>query len=85
MPQGLLPFKYEVEKREGGLTALGGVGLYLDLFRALTRISHKPDIFVGADALGTKILCDFGLRMTKSSDLNIFGVINRPIIILTFI
>ena len=35
MSQGLLPFKYEIEKREGGLTALGGVGLYLDLFRAL--------------------------------------------------
>jgi hypothetical protein len=35
MSQGLLPFKYEIEKREGGLTALGGVGLYL------ARIFHK--------------------------------------------
>jgi hypothetical protein len=31
MAQGALPFKYEEEKREGGMTALGGLPAYLDL------------------------------------------------------
>jgi len=46
MSQGLLPFKYELEKREGGLTALGGVGLYLDLFRVL-KLGHILDSNIG--------------------------------------
>ena len=35
MPQGLLPFQYQREKNEKGLTALGGAGLYLDMLKAL--------------------------------------------------
>jgi hypothetical protein len=31
MPQGVLPFKYEAEKQQSGLTALGGLPAYLDL------------------------------------------------------
>lgn len=30
MTQGILPFQYEVEKRDGGMTALGGLPVYLD-------------------------------------------------------
>ena len=35
VPQGLLPFKYEEERSEAGLTALGGLPLYLDLAAAM--------------------------------------------------
>jgi hypothetical protein len=31
MPQGALPFKYEAAKKESGMTALGGLPVYLDL------------------------------------------------------
>ena len=31
MAQGILPFKYEVEKQESGMTAFGGLATYLDL------------------------------------------------------
>ena len=31
MPQGILPFKYEEEKRCGGMTGLAGLPAYLDL------------------------------------------------------
>ena len=31
MTQGVLPFKYEKEKKESGMTALGGLPVYLDL------------------------------------------------------
>lgn len=31
MAQGVLPFKYEEEKKETGMTALGGLPIYLDL------------------------------------------------------
>ena len=31
MPQGLLPYKYEQEKTDAGLTALAGLPVYLDL------------------------------------------------------
>lgn len=31
MTQGVLPFKYEEEKRERGMTSLGGLPVYLDL------------------------------------------------------
>ena len=31
MTQGVLPFKYEEEKRGLGLTALGGLPVYLDM------------------------------------------------------
>jgi hypothetical protein len=34
MAQGILPFKYEVEKQESGMTALGGLATYLDLAHA---------------------------------------------------
>ena len=35
MPQGFLPYKYEEEKRESGMTALAGLPLYLDLASVL--------------------------------------------------
>jgi hypothetical protein len=35
MAQGLLPYKYEEEKKTGGLTSLAGLPLYLDLAHAL--------------------------------------------------
>lgn len=43
MAQGLLPFKYEEEKKERGLTSLSGLLLYLDLFRSmdLSKIISK--------------------------------------------
>jgi hypothetical protein len=31
MPQGILPYKYEEEKTESGMTALAGLPVYLDL------------------------------------------------------
>ena len=31
MSQGVLPFKYEEDKNESGMTALGGLPVYLDL------------------------------------------------------
>lgn len=31
MPQGVLPFKYEEEAKEVGMTALAGLPMYLDL------------------------------------------------------
>ena len=33
MTQGALPFKYEEEKKGFGLTALGGLPVYLDMAR----------------------------------------------------
>ena len=35
MTQGVLPFKYEEEKRGLGLTALGGLPVYLDMARVM--------------------------------------------------
>ena len=35
MAQGILSYQYEEEKGGSGLTALGGLPLYLDLFRAM--------------------------------------------------
>jgi hypothetical protein len=35
MTQGVLPFKYEEEKSESGMTALAGLPVYLDLARVL--------------------------------------------------
>ena len=35
MTQGVLPFKYEEEKSESGMTALAGLPVCLDLARAL--------------------------------------------------
>jgi hypothetical protein len=35
MPQGLLPYKYEEEKKPAGMTSLAGLPLYLDLAYAL--------------------------------------------------
>jgi len=35
MPQGILPYKYEEEKRAAGMTSLAGLPLYLDLAVAL--------------------------------------------------
>ena len=35
MPQGLLPYKYEQEKTEGGMTSFAGLPVYLDLASVL--------------------------------------------------
>lgn len=35
MPQGVLPYKYEVEKSKSGMTALAGLPIYLDLASVL--------------------------------------------------
>src|SRR3970040_2411340 len=35
MAQGILPFKYELEKSGAGMTALGGLPLYLDLTKVV--------------------------------------------------
>ena len=35
MAQGILPFKYELERSEVGMTALAGLPLYLDLAKAV--------------------------------------------------
>ena len=47
MPQGLLPFKYEAEKQQTGLTALGGLPVYLDLAH-LAGLRRSADEYVGA-------------------------------------
>jgi hypothetical protein len=43
MAQGVLPFQYEVEKKQGGMTSLGGLPLYLDLMHVmgLRRLMNK--------------------------------------------
>ena len=43
MAQGILPFKYETEKSTTGMTALAGLPVYLDLAKALARISHRVE------------------------------------------
>jgi hypothetical protein len=35
MAQGVLPFKYEIEKKTTGMTALGGLPVYLDLAQVI--------------------------------------------------
>ena len=35
MAQGVLPFKYEAEKKSTGMTALGGLPAYLDLAQVI--------------------------------------------------
>jgi hypothetical protein len=35
MTQGVLPFKYEEEKKDSGMTSLGGLPIYLDLASAM--------------------------------------------------
>ena len=40
MPQGVLPYKYEEEKKESGLTALAGLPLYLDLASVIGLSDH---------------------------------------------
>jgi hypothetical protein len=47
MTQGLLPFKYELEKSASGMTSFAGVGLYLDWFKAL-GLGRLLDRKVGA-------------------------------------
>lgn len=42
MPQGILPYKYEEEKKAGGMTSLAGLPLYLDLAFAL-GLPHSID------------------------------------------
>jgi hypothetical protein len=42
----MLPFQYEREKKESGLTAFGGIGLYLDLLKA-TKVRRMLDGQIG--------------------------------------
>jgi hypothetical protein len=35
MAQGILPFKYEAEKKTTGMSALGGLPVYLDLAKVM--------------------------------------------------
>jgi len=35
MAQGILPFKYELERSEAGMTALAGLPLYMDLAKVV--------------------------------------------------
>ena len=35
MTQGVLPFKYEEDKTDAGMTALGGLPVYLDLVHVI--------------------------------------------------
>jgi len=44
--QGLLPFKYELEQSEAGMTGLGGLPLYLDL-AAVMGLSKSIEKHVG--------------------------------------
>ena len=40
MPQGVLPYKYEEEKNESGLTALAGLPVWLDLASVMGLSDH---------------------------------------------
>jgi hypothetical protein len=40
MPQGVLPYKYEEEKTQSGMTALAGLPIYLDLASVLGLGEH---------------------------------------------
>jgi hypothetical protein len=44
MTQGILPFKYEEEKKDTGMTALAGLPVYLDLAKVvgLSKSIQKP-------------------------------------------
>lgn len=46
MTQGVLEFKYEVEKNKSGYTGLAGLPLYLELAR-MTGLSQDLDKLVG--------------------------------------
>ena len=46
MPQGLLPFKYEVERETSGMTALAGLPPYLDLAHAM-RLAAAAERHLG--------------------------------------
>ena len=47
MPQGILPFKYEAENSQTGMTALGGLPAYLDLAHA-AGLSRSVEKHLGA-------------------------------------
>jgi hypothetical protein len=46
MPQGVLPFKYEVEKTTSGMTAFAGLPAYLDLAKVM-GLAELADRFLG--------------------------------------
>lgn len=46
MPQGVLPFQYQAEPTGKGLTALGGLGMYLDLLYG-AGIPQAADAAIG--------------------------------------
>ena len=49
MPQGVLPYKYDVEQKATGMTALAGLPAYLDLVHAL-RLDDAADRCLGLRA-----------------------------------
>ena len=49
MAQGVLPFKYENEKQESGMTSLGGLPLYMDLAHVM-GLSHSIEKNLGVRA-----------------------------------
>jgi hypothetical protein len=57
MAQGILPFKYELERSEAGMMALAGLPLYLDLAKVV-----GPDRFNGTCGFEIR---DRGGRMGK--------------------
>lgn len=46
MPQGVLPFKYEMQQQGKGLTGLAGLPVYMDLPHRM-RIAELIDTHVG--------------------------------------
>ena len=51
MPQGILPFKYEMDLGESGLTGLGGLLTYLD-FAQVMGLSRAVEEHVGVRTKG---------------------------------
>lgn len=70
MPQGVLPFKYEEEKKSSGMTALAGLPLYLDLLRAM-GLAKAADRLIGLRA-GRQGWTD-GQNLTTLLMLNLAG------------
>ena len=50
MAQGILPYKYEEERSEGGMTALAGLPVYLELASVLGMGGMYPDSSEGKRA-----------------------------------
>ena len=62
MAQGVLPFKYEAEKKTTGMTALAGLPVYPDLTK-VTGLSKRR--FAG-ETVGSCIKHGFKIRSTPA-------------------